>query len=237
MKDRLDFISPADAVLKAQENNCRAIVWTYNEPSIWIEYVLDCAKLARAAGLKTVLVTAGVINSAPLKALLKWTDAYRLDIKGFSEDFYQRLTGSRFLKQILVNARTAYDSGAHIEIVTNVIPNWNDSDEQLRGLARWIVENLSCDVPWHVTRYYPYYQMTEPSTPIETLDRARMIGIEEGLKYVYVGNVPGHPAEKTVCVDCGEVLIDRSGYKVSVNNTVRGSCKFCRARIGHYQGD
>lgn len=234
---QLGNLSPADAVRKTKENNCRALVWTYNEPSIWIEYVLDCAKLAREAGLLTVLVTSGMINPLPLKSLLEYTDAYRLDIKGFSEDFYQRLTGSRVLGQVLENARIAYRSGAHVEIVTNVIPNWNDSDEQLSGLARWIVENLSVDVPWHVTRYYPYYKLSEPPTPVSTLERAREIGLREGLNYVYVGNVPGHPGEKTYCPDCRKLLIDRGGYAIAANNIVQGGCKFCGHRIGHYRGD
>lgn len=234
---QLDDLAPPDAIRAAKANNCRALVWTYNEPSIWIEYVLDCAKLARDEGLLTVLVTSGMINPLPLKSLLEWTDAYRLDIKGFSDDFYQRLTGSRVLQQVLDSARIAYAAGVHIEIVTNVIPNWNDSDEQLRGLARWIVENLSADVPWHVTRYYPYYKLSEPPTPILTLERAREIGRQEGLNYVYVGNVPGHPAEKTHCPDCGKLLIDRSGYSIAVNHIVHGECGFCGHKIGHYRGD
>ncbi|MDT8421167.1 MAG: AmmeMemoRadiSam system radical SAM enzyme [Desulfuromonadales bacterium] len=234
---QLTDLSPQQAVSRAKAEHCRALVWTYNEPSIWIEYVLDSAKLARQAGLQTVLVTSGMINPAPLQDLLQWTDAYRLDIKGFSEDCYQRLTGSRVLKQVLDNAKTAYDSGAHVEIVTNIIPNWNDSDEQLHGLSRWIVGNLSPDVPWHVTRYYPCYKMTEPATPITTLERARQIGMSEGLNYVYVGNVPGHSAEKTRCPDCGRLLIDRSGYQIVVNHIEGGACKFCGCRIGHYRGD
>ncbi|HEX9777782.1 MAG TPA: AmmeMemoRadiSam system radical SAM enzyme [Geopsychrobacteraceae bacterium] len=230
-------LSPAAAVQKAKQNNCRALVWTYNEPSIWYEYVLDSAQLARKEGLLTVLVTAGMINSAPLQALLEWIDAYRLDIKGFSEDFYQRLTGSRALGQVLENARAAYASGAHVEIVTNVIPNWNDAEPQLRGLARWMVDNLSADVPWHVTRYYPYHQLAEPPTPLATLERAREIGLQEGLNYVYVGNVPGHPFEKTRCPACGKLLIDRSGYRIAANHVVQGACEYCGHRLGHYRGD
>lgn len=234
---QLADLPPAKAVQKAKENNCRTLVWTYNEPSIWIEYVLDCAKLAQEEGLLTVLVTSGMINPLPLKSLLEHLDAYRLDIKGFSEDFYQRLTGSRVLGQVLDNAKSAYESGVHIEIVTNLIPDWNDTEEQLRGLVRWIVENLSADVPWHVTRYYPCYKMNEPPTPISTLEWARDIGISEGLNYVYIGNVQGHPAEKTFCPDCEELLIDRSGYMIVANHIERGCCKFCGCSISHFRDD
>jgi len=234
---QLTDLSPEEAVFKAKAHNCRALVWTYNEPSIWIEYVLDSAKLAKQAGLQTVLVTSGMINPDPLQELLKWTDAYRIDIKGFSEDFYQRLTGARVLNQVLDNAKTAFNSGAHVEVVTNLIPNWNDSDEQLHGLASWIFENLSADVPWHVTRYYPCYKMTEPATPILTLERAREIGLSEGLHYVYVGNVPGHLAENTYCPECGKVLIDRSGYMIVANHIHRGKCEYCGHILRVYRSD
>lgn len=234
---RLDDLSPAAAVRRALASDCRALVWTYNEPSIWIEYILDSARLAREAGLLTVLVTSGMINPEPLRELLKWTDAYRLDIKGFTEDFYHRLTGARVLAQVLENAVAAYRAGTHIEVVTNIIPNWNDADEELRDLSRWIIDNLSADVPWHVTRYYPSYRLQEPPTPIKTLERAREIGMREGLNYVYIGNVAGHPGEETLCPACGKLLIDRSGYRVDVVRIKSGKCVFCGHEIGHYRGD
>lgn len=232
----LQDLSPEAAVRMARERNCEVLAWTYNEPSIWFEYVLDTAKLARKAGVLTVMVTSGMINTPALKTLLNYIDAYRLDIKGFTEDFYQRLTGTPVLAQVLENARTAYKAGAHLEIITNIIPNWNDSDEQLNGLSRWIVENLDADIPWHVTRYYPEYKMTEPSTPTATLERARDIGLENGLRHVYIGNVPGHSGQNTACPGCDKVLIDRLGFGIGENHIIKGSCRFCGYRIVHYRG-
>lgn len=232
----LKELSPEMAVRMAQDRQCEVLAWTYNEPSIWFEYVLDTAKLARKAGVLTVMVTSGMINTPALKTLLNYIDAYRLDIKGFTEDFYQRLTGTPVLAQVLENARTAYQAGVHLEIITNIIPNWNDSDEQLNGLSRWIVENLDVDIPWHVTRYHPEYKMSEPPTPATTLERAKAIGHKNGLRHVYIGNVPGHPGQNTVCPGCDKVLIDRLGFGIGENHIVKGSCCFCGYRIGHYRG-
>ncbi len=234
--DQLRKLSPEQAVAMAKERNCEVIAYTYNEPSIWFEYILDTSKLARKEGLFNVLVTSGMINPPALKTLLNFTDSYRLDIKGFTEEFYQRLTGSAVLAQVLENALIAFEAGAHIEIITNIIPNWNDSDEQLDGLSRWIVDNLGPDIPWHVTRYHPYCKLREPTTPVETLDRAREIGFKNGLRYIYVGNVPGHPGQNTLCPGCGKTLIDRTGFAIGVNHIVRGCCEFCGCKIGHFRG-
>lgn len=234
--DGLSDLSPAQAVALALEHRCEVIAYTYNEPSIWIEYVLETSKLAREKGLKNVLVTSGMINPEPLKDLLAVTDAYRLDIKGFTEDFYKRLTGMAVLGRVLGNAKLALAAGCHIEIITNIIPNWNDSDEQLGGLAQWIVENLGPDIPWHLTRYYPYFKMTEPQTPVATLDRARQIGLNAGMRHVFVGNVPGHPDQSTLCHQCNKTLIDRRGYSIGEIHILKGCCSYCGAALGHYRG-
>lgn len=229
-------LTPEAAVAMAVERGCEVLAWTYNEPSIWFEYVLDCAKVARREGILTVMVTSGMINTPALKTLLNHIDAYRLDIKGFTEEFYEKLTGTPVLAQVLENARTAYAAGVHLEIITNVIPNWNDSDEQLDGLSRWIVENLDADIPWHVTRYHPEYKMTEPTTPAATLERAKQIGHRNGLKHVYIGNIPGHRGQNTVCPACAKVLIDRTGFAIGDNHVLKGCCAFCGCRLGHYRG-
>jgi pyruvate formate lyase activating enzyme len=232
----LHDLSPEEAVQMAKDRECEVLAWTYNEPSIWFEFVLDTAKLAKEAGLLTVMVTSGMISPPALKTLLNYIDAYRLDIKGFTEEFYERLTGSPVLKHILENALIAFRSGVHVEIITNIIPNWNDSDEQLNGLARWIVDNLDAETPWHVTRYHPENKLTEPSTPTETLERAKEIGHKNGLKYVYIGNVPGHPGQNTTCPECSKVLIDRAGFSIGENHILKGCCQFCGYKIGHYRG-
>ena len=232
----LHDLSPAAAVAMTKERGCEVLAWTYNEPSIWFEYVLDCAKVAREAGILTVMVTSGMINTPALKTLLNYIDAYRLDIKGFTEEFYENLTGAPVLAQALENAKTAYQSGVHLEIITNVIPNWNDSDEQLDGLSRWIVENLDADIPWHVTRYHPEYKMTEPQTPTATLERAKSIGHRNGLRHIYTGNVPGHSGQNTVCPECAKVLIDRTGFAIGENHIIKSCCRFCGYQLGHYRG-
>lgn len=229
-------LEPEELVKLAREEGCDALAWTYNEPSIWFEYILDTAKLAREAGLLTVMVTAGMINPPALKTLLRHIDAYRLDVKGFSDEFYERLTGSPVLSQVLANGLIARDAGVHLEIITNVIPNWNDSDEQLGGLAAWIVENLGVDTPWHVTAYHPDNKLTEPPTPVSTLERAREIGLRSGLRYVYIGNVPDHPGEHTYCPGCGRILIERRSFGVGNNHVVGGCCGFCGYRIASYRG-
>lgn len=232
----LHDLTPAEAVALTIARGCEVLAWTYNEPSIWFEYILDCAKEAREKGVQTAMVTSGMINPPALKTLLNYIDAYRLDIKGFTEEFYERLTGTPVLKYVLENARIAYEAGVHLEIVTNVIPNWNDSDEQFNELSKWIVENLDADIPWHVTRYYPEHKMTEPQTPTRTLERAKEIGHKNGLNYIYVGNIPGHRGQNTSCPQCSKVLIDRVGFGIGENHIVRGCCKYCGHRIGHYRG-
>jgi pyruvate formate lyase activating enzyme len=229
-------IAPEALVALAEKHGCPAIAWTYNEPSIWFEYILEAAAAARKAGLLTVMVTAGMINPPGLRALLKHTDAYRLDIKGFTDQFYERLTGSPVLRHVLENGIIAFKEGVHVEVVTNVIPNWNDTDEQFHGLARWIVENLSPSTPWHVTAYHPDNKVTEPPTPVATLERARGIGLAEGLEHVYVGNVPGHDAQNTVCRGCGRVLVDRTGFDIGENHIFGGKCAFCGRGVGSYRG-
>ncbi len=233
--NRLLALSPQQAVATALSNNCEVIAFTYNEPSIWFEYVLDTARLARQAGLYNVLVTSGMINPPALKTLLNDIDVYRVDIKGFNEETYQRLTGSAVLAQVLENAEFAFKAGAHLEIVTNLIPGWNDSNEQLDGLTHWIVDTLGTDIPWHVTRYHPGHQLKEPLTPVETLNRAREIGFKNGLQYIYVGNVPGHPGQNTLCPGCGKILIDRTGFTIGTNHILHGCCAYCGYRIGHYR--
>ncbi|MGR3319267.1 MAG: AmmeMemoRadiSam system radical SAM enzyme [Candidatus Anammoxibacter sp.] len=229
-------LSPDALVRLTKERKCDILVWTYNEPSIWFEYIMDTAKLARKEGILTVMVTSGMINPPALKILLKNIDAYRLDIKGFSEEFYQNLTGKPVLKNVLENALIAYNAGIHIEIITNVIPGWNDSDDQFDGLSKWIVNNMSSDIPWHLTAYHPDNKLKEPPTPIDTLKRGMNIGHDNGLKYIYLGNIPGHTGQNTICPGCTKTLIDRIGFGVGENHIVKGCCKFCGYQIKSYCG-
>ncbi|MFA5840027.1 MAG: AmmeMemoRadiSam system radical SAM enzyme [Candidatus Margulisiibacteriota bacterium] len=191
-----EYVSPEQAIGLAKEYGCQGIAWTYNEPTIWFEYTLDCAKLAKQAGLYTVYVTNGYISFEALDAIAPYLDAFRVDIKGFTEEVYFKLTKVKDFKPVLEAAERALKKWSmHVEIVTNIIPTLNDDTKQLKGIANWIVEKLGPDVPWHVTRFFPYLEYSHLSpTAIETLEKARQIGLKAGLKYVYVGNVPEHPA-------------------------------------------
>ena len=232
----LHGLSPEGLVEMVKGRGCPALAWTYNEPSIWFEYVLESAKLARREGILTVLVTSGMINPPALKALLNYVDAYRLDIKGFTEGLYERLTGKRVLANVLESGLIAREAGVHVEVVTNIIPNWNDGDQELGGLSRWIAERLGRHTPWHVTAYHPSCEVTEPPTPTATLERARRIGLGNGLHHVYIGNVPGHPDQNTLCPGCGRTLIDRAGFGIRENHVLRGSCEYCGYEVVGYFG-
>lgn len=232
----LQELSPDDIVSIALDNNCESLVWTYNEPSIWYEYIRDTAPLAQMAGLKTVMVTAGMINAEPLQELLPHIDAYRLDIKGFSGEFYRWLTGSDCLGQILENGMAAHAAGCHVEIVTNLIPRHNDDETQVRGLARWIVQNLSSQTPWHLTAYYPNHDLQIASTGVASLERGVAIGREEGLAHIFIGNVAGHAAQHSLCSGCGLCLIRRNGFKIEENLIFDSRCPECDRQLENFFG-
>lgn len=228
-------LPPAEAVSLALKHNCRSLVWTYNEPSIWFEYIRDTAPLARAAGLQTVLVTAGLLNPEPLNELLPFIDAYRLDIKGFSAEFYRWLIGFDGFALILDNAQRASDAGCHVEIVTNLIPGHNDDDVSLRGLAHWIADNLGLETPWHLTAYFPNHNLQLAATDVSSLERAHRIGREAGLQFVYIGNFAGHPAQNTRCPQCGALLIERQGFQVLSRPLQTSSCPACGRAFSRFR--
>jgi len=231
----LHELSPAEVVDRTRSAGAEILVFTYNEPSLWVEYILDCAELAIPAGLRLVMVTSGMINPQPLQELLKVISAYRVDIKGFSREFYKDLTGFDVLDQVLENTRTAFRQGTHVEVVTNLIPGWNDDEAQLQGLTTWIRDELSPAVPWHVTRYIPCHRLHAPMTPVDRLELAERIGREAGLQHIYVGNVPGHAAQDTHCAGCGALLIERSGYVLQQNRLAAGCCPDCGRRLAVYR--
>ena len=229
----LTDMSPEQAVATAQASGCAGIAWTYNEPTVWLEYTIDTAKLCREAGLYTVYVTNGYATEAAVDAIGPYLDAYRVDVKGFTDGFYKRLAGVANWRTILVAAeRAKHKWGCHVEIVTNVIPTMNDDDSQLRGIAEWILESLGPETPWHVTRFMPYLDLSDlPSTPTSTLDRARGIGLAVGLQFVYVGNDPGNPGENTYCPGCGRIVIERTGYATMPRLVRDGACADCGRQL------
>jgi pyruvate formate lyase activating enzyme len=229
-----ETIRPSEAIELARRYHCRGLAWTYNEPSIWFEYTLDSAKLAKQNGLYTVYVTNGFLTPEALDAIGPYLDAWRVDVKGFSDSAYRSLTRLPKWKEILDVAERAQNKwNMHVEVVTNIIPGLNDDEGEIYGIAQWISKSLGELTPWHVTRFYPQHKLNHlPSTPISTLERACQIGREAGLKFVYIGNVPGHALENTTCYSCGRVVVKRTGYKIEITGVDReGRCQFCGADL------
>ncbi|MEA3442204.1 MAG: AmmeMemoRadiSam system radical SAM enzyme [Chloroflexota bacterium] len=231
-------LSPEREIELAKKYGCAGIAWTYNEPTIWFEYTLDSARLARENGLYTVYVTNGYITPEALDTIGPYLDAWRVDIKGFSDKFYRQLAKISNWKTILDMARRAKEKwGMHVEVVTNIIPTMNDDEQQLEGIASWIRDNLGELTPWHVTRFYPMHNLTHlPPTPVSTLEKAYKIGKETGLKFVYLGNVPGHEYENTLCYSCGKLVVRRIGHDTQVLGLDGSKCKFCGAEL-NFRGE
>ena len=226
-------VPPELAIQLAKQHHCAGITWTYNEPTIWFEYTYDSAKLARDNNLYTGYVTNGYITPEALDTIGPYLDAFRVDIKGFTDNFYRILTGIPRHRGILeVTQRAQEKWGMHVEIITNIIPTMNDDDEQLLGIATWIKDKLGELTPWHITRFYPMYQLTHlPPTPVSTLEHAWEIGKKAGLRFVYLGNVPGHHAENTTCYSCGKTVIERIGYQIKITGLDGSRCRYCGANL------
>jgi len=198
-------------VASRQKGNI-GIAYTYNEPTIWYEYVIECARLAREKGLKNVLVTNGFIEKEPLEKLLPFIDAMNIDVKAYTEDFYTDITFGK-LSPVKRTVEIAQKS-CHVEITTLLIPGMNDGEDEVEALAKWLA-SLRKDIPLHLTRYFPNFKLDLPPTPVETIRRARKIAMKH-LDYVYTGNVVDEEGSNTYCPKCGELLIARRGYDVEV---------------------
>jgi pyruvate formate lyase activating enzyme len=226
------YLPPEESVTKAKVAGCIGISWTFNEPALWFEYTLDSAKYARYQGLFTNYVTNGYMTEEALDAIAPFLDVYRVDIKGFSEKTYQRIGHIKDYRKILETTKKAKEHKMHVEVVTNIIPMINDDEKELRGIASWIRNSLGPETPWHVTRFHPHLELKHLSpTPIHVLERAWSIGKEEGLWYVYVGNVLGHQRENTYCHTCGELLVERYVFDIVTNRIKNGKCSHCGSTI------
>jgi len=223
-------LEPDDLVRKALFYGSRSIAHTYTEPTVFYEYMFDTSSIARKFGILNTMHTCGYINERPLRELSKVLDAACVDLKSFSEDFYARLCGGR-LRPVLDALLTLRDEGVWIEITNLVIPTQNDSQEEIRDMCRWIYRNLGPDVPLHFSRFFPHYKMKNlPPTPLSTLQMARKAAMDEGLRYVYLGNIRS-PAENTYCPDCKRVIIERSGYYVRNIRIKDSKCIYCGYEI------
>jgi pyruvate formate lyase activating enzyme len=223
-------VSPEEIVSAAKRSNCVSIAYTYSEPTIFFEYAYDIAKLARKEGLKNVFVTNGYITPEALREISPYLDAANIDLKSFSDEFYRKSCGAR-LQPVLDSIRLYKSLGVWIELTTLIIPTLNDSEEELRKIAHFIKE-VGEDTPWHITQFHPMYKLPDlPRTPVSTLRKARQIGLEAGLRYVYEGNVPGETGENTYCPNCGKPLIRRFGYSIQENKIKNSACTYCGTKI------
>ena len=226
------ILNPENIVQLAKKNNSTIITFTYSEPVVCFEYVLETAKAARKSGLKTAVVSSGFINSAPLEELCANIDAIKIDLKGITEKFYINYTTAK-LQPVLNSLKTIKKSGIWLEIVNLIIPGANDSDEDLKKLCDWIKNNLGSETPLHFSKFFPLYKLkNKPQTPEETMLRAYNIARAAGLKYVYIGNMSSEYSH-TFCSKCGKKIIARSGYYISEVqiDSASGKCKFCENRI------
>ncbi|MEA3296733.1 MAG: AmmeMemoRadiSam system radical SAM enzyme, partial [candidate division Zixibacteria bacterium] len=203
------------------------IAYTYSEPVVFYEYMYDIAQLGRDKGIRSVMITGGYIEKQPLADLLPRLDAVKVDLKAIREEYYRKTVDGE-LKPVLDVLVQIKKAGVWLEIVYLVVPGLNDSDAEFSELARWLKTNLGTDTPVHFSRFHPQYLLRNlPPTPQKTLERAHDIGRAEGLEYVYLGNLPGHPAESTYCPQCGEILIERRGYRILRNRLQQGHCPHC----------
>jgi pyruvate formate lyase activating enzyme len=211
--------------------NCRSIAYTYSDPVIFYEYVYDAGRLAKKAGILNILVTAAYINQQPLIDLCPYIDAANVDLKGITDDFYQRMSNAT-LKPVQEAILTMKKKGVWVELTNLVVPTWNDSEKDLRALCQWIKDYCGEKTPLHFSKFWPMHQLKNlPPTPASTLEKAWEIAKATGLKYVYIGNVPGHKGNSTYCPGCGALLIERVGYQILQNNLKDGHCPACNEAI------
>jgi pyruvate formate lyase activating enzyme len=224
-------LAPAAIVQAARETGCPSIAHTYVEPMIFYEYMLEIARLSKAAGIINVCHSAGYINPKPLEELCPHLQAACVDLKGFTEEFYQDLVGAT-LAPVLKALKVFRQQGVHLEIVNLVIPQFNDNPKDLEKMCAWIRDELGPLTPLHFSRFYPLYKMKQHyPTPVSTLEKAREIALKTGLKYVYLGNIPQNPAENTSCHHCNQLIISRRGYMVGEVKLKEGKCGFCGTAI------
>jgi pyruvate formate lyase activating enzyme len=224
-------LMPASVVEACLKNNCESIAYTYAEPTVFYEYVYDTARLAKASGIKNVYKSNGYINEQPLRMLCKYLDAANIDLKGFTESTYLKLNAGK-LAPVLRTLQVLKEEGVWLEITNLIIPSWTDDMKTIRNMCKWLVANNLDENPLHFSRFSPLHKLTQlPSTPLLTLQKARETALSEGMKYVYIGNVPGANLEDTICPKCKKTVVERKGFRVIQNNIVDGKCKFCGYKV------
>ena len=223
--------TPEEVVAAAKRTGCRTIAYTYTEPTVFYEFMLDCARLARKEGLRNLWITCGYINPEPLRELCKVMDAANIDLKGFSEEFYQEYCQAS-LEPVLTTLRIAKEEGMWVEVTNLVIPGANDDPTMIRDMCKWLVANVGPDVPLHFSRFHPNYRLLhKPPTPPATLEMAARIAREEGIRHVYIGNMATQSGDDTFCPECGRLLVERRGFEVLRNELAGNRCPACGAEV------
>jgi pyruvate formate lyase activating enzyme len=224
-------LPPAAVAEAAVRHDCRTVAYTYSEPIVFYEYMFDAAVEANKRGVRSVVVSGGHVNPEPLEALTKVVAAIKIDLKAFNQDFYTNYVRGE-LQPVLDAIKLVVRSKVWCEVVYLVIPTLNDDPGEIRRLARWMTAEVGPDVPLHFTRFHPMYLVKNlPPTPVSTLESLRKVALEEGLRFVYIGNVPGHEGENTYCPKCRRTLIRRYVFEIETNEIKEGTCPSCRTRI------
>ncbi len=229
-------ISPQEIVDSAIRSGCKSIAYTYTEPTIFMELCVDCGRLAKEKGLSNVFVSNGYMTPEAIDFAKDWLDGINIDLKAFDERYYKKLCKAK-LEPVKETIRyIAKHTDIWMEITTLLVPGQNTDAEQVKQIAEFIARDASPDIPWHISRFYPQYKFdhAEP-TPISVMEKACEIGKAAGLKYIYLGNVPGSDSENTFCSGCGQMLIERVGYRIGQNLIAQGRCPKCNAQISGYQ--
>lgn len=214
-------IIPEDLVEIAIDYDCQSIAWTYNEPTLQLQYALETAQFSQKYNLKNVFVTNGFMSEESLDAILPYIHAFNIDLKSMSNKFYEKICNAK-LDPVLDNIKKIYHNGNHIEITNLIIPNYNSSNEMLESLTDFILTELGKEVPIHFSRFFPNYKMMNvEATPIKLLLNAKKIAEEKGLEYIYLGNTTEN--QNSYCPNCGELLIERNGYNIINKNKIKNS--------------
>lgn len=222
---------PSEVVKAARASGSASIAYTYSEPISFYEYMFDTANMAKKSGVANIMITNGYINADPLNRLCKVIDGANVNLKSFSDGIYRSLNGGR-LDPVLSTLKTFHDRGVHLEITNLIVPGYTDSEDMAKRMCAWILRNVGPDHPLHFLRFFPKYKLDRlPSTPISTLSRFRDLAMKEGIRYVYLGNVPEHEGNNTFCHSCGKLLVERKGYFTPTYKLEGNRCGFCRAVI------